>query len=135
MRAEIAVRPKLAEEGFAQCLRLLLRLRVRLLDLGRATLGYRSRQGYRRFGRKAEGYEEGWIVDVDLNFLAMRVERRLKREREVQRKQALVVMERSVLRRFERKSVGIADMNEGEVIELFSELIFTSVSGLSSSAE
>ena len=47
-----------------------------------------------RFGGKTEGNEEGRIVDVDLYLLAMRVERRRKRQGEVEREQALVVIER-----------------------------------------
>jgi hypothetical protein len=39
--------------------------------------------------------------------LAVRIDRLLERQREVEREQALVVVERIVLRRFERKIVAV----------------------------
>src|SRR4029078_7993831 len=89
LRAEIAVRPELTEKGLAQGLRVLLRFGVRLLDLGAAALDRGTGQFHPRFSGEAAGDEEGWIVHIDLNVLAARVERLLKRQREVQREQAL----------------------------------------------
>ena len=80
LRAEIAVRSQLTEKGFAQRLRILLRFGIGLLDLGGAAFDRTAGQFHRRFGGEAEGDEEGRIVDVDLNLLAVRIDRLLERE-------------------------------------------------------
>src|SRR6476660_1478671 len=122
LRAKIAVRSQLTKKGFAQRLRIFLRFGVRLLDLGGAALDRVARQFHRRFGGEAEGYEEGRVVDVDLNLLVVRIERLFEGKREMEREQALVVIQRIVLRRLQRKIAAIPDMDEGEIVKVLERL-------------
>jgi hypothetical protein len=122
LRAKIAVGSQLTEKGLAQRFRIFLRFWVWLLDLRRAAFDGVARQFRRGFGGKSEGDEEGRIVDVDLDLLALRINRLLEGQREVEREQALVVVERIVLRRLLRQIVPIPDMNECEVIEVLERL-------------
>ena len=108
--AKIAVRSELTEKGFAERLRVFLCFGVRPLDLRGAAFDAVTGQFHRRLGGKAEGDEEGWIVDVDPNLLAMRIKWLLERQPQVEREQALVVVERIVLGRLQRKIVAIPDM-------------------------
>ena len=103
LSAEIAVRSELTEECLTQRLRLFVSFGIGLLDLRRAAFDGVARQFHRGFGGKSEGDEEGRIVDVDLDLLALRIKRLLEGQREVEREQALVVVERIVLRRFQRQ--------------------------------
>src|SRR5262249_12712638 len=118
LRAEIAIRPELTEKGFAQRLRILLRVWIRFLDFRGAALDRVSGQFHGRLGGEAEGNEEGGIVDVNVHRLLVSVEWLLKRQREVKREQPLVVVERIVLRGFEWKIFALPDMHEGEVVEI-----------------
>src|SRR5262245_38252414 len=119
LRAEIAVWPELTEKGLAQRLRVLLRIWVRLLDLRRAAFDVVARQFHWHLGGEAEGDEEGGIVDVNVHRLLVSVDWLGERQREVKRKQPLVVVERIVLRGFEWKIFVLPDMHEAEVVEIF----------------
>src|SRR6478609_6643312 len=118
LRAEIGVWPKLTEKGLAQRLSIFRRFWVWLLDLRGAASDRRARQFHRRLGGKAEGDEEGRVIDIHIHRLAVGILRLLERQREVEREQALVVVERIILRRLQRKIVAVPDMDEGEIIEL-----------------
>src|SRR6478752_8892165 len=85
LRAEIGIWPELTEKGLAQRLRIFLRFWVWLLDLRSAAFDGLARQFHRGFGGKSEGDEEGRIVDVDLDLLALRIKRLLEGQREVER--------------------------------------------------
>jgi hypothetical protein len=65
-----------------------------------------------------EGDEERRVIDIHVHRLAVGILRLLEREREVEREQTLVVVERIILRRLQRKIVAVPDMDEGEIIEL-----------------
>jgi len=110
LRAEIAVWPELTEKGLAQRLRVLLRIWVRLLDLRRAAFDVVARQFHWHLGGEAEGDEEGGIVDVNVHRLLVSVDWLGERQREVKRKQPLVVVERIVLRGFEWKIFVLPDI-------------------------
>jgi hypothetical protein len=116
--SEIAVRPELTEKGFAQGFGVFFAAGVGLLDLRGTALGRVSRHFHRGLVGEAEGHEEGRIVDVDRHGLATRIERRHERQGEMQREQALVVVERIVLRRLEGQIVRIADMHIGKIVEV-----------------
>ena len=100
--AKIAVRSELAEKGLAQSLGIFLCFGLRPFDLRGAAFDAVTGQFHRGFAGKAEGNKEGRIVHIDLNLLAMHV-KRLEWQRQVEREQALVVVERIVLGRLERK--------------------------------
>src|SRR4029078_2985028 len=93
LRSEIGVRPELAEEGFGQGLVVGSGVWVRQDDVRSAAFVVRAGQGDRLLGGKAESYEEGGIIDIDLHRLAVRIDRLLERQREVQRENALVVID------------------------------------------
>src|SRR6185437_8855059 len=89
LRSEIGVRPELAEEGFSQGLVVCRGVWVRQDDVGSAAFGVRAGQGDRLLGGKAESYVEGRVIDVDLHRLAVRIDRLVERQREVQRENVL----------------------------------------------
>ena len=64
LRSEIRVRSELGEEGFGQGLGVGSGLWIRNNDLGVAAFGVRARERDGLLGGKAEGDEEGGIVDI-----------------------------------------------------------------------
>src|SRR5215467_3369200 len=93
LRSEIGVGPELTEEGLGQGLGVGGSLWIRQSDVGGAAFGVRASEGDRFLGGEAESYEEGGIIDIDLHWLAMRIDRLLERQRKVQREHVLVVVD------------------------------------------
>src|SRR5215470_16150022 len=96
----------------------LFQLRYRASDLRRATFNRVARQFYRRLGGKAKGNKERRIIHVDSNLLVAHIERLVERQRQVKREDALVAVEPIVLRWLQGKFIAVADMDEGEIVEV-----------------
>jgi hypothetical protein len=116
--------PKLAEERLGQGLGIRRRIGIGQRDVGAAAFSVGAGQCDRLLGGKAEGDEEGRIIDIDLHRLAVRIDRRLERQGEVQGEQGFVVVHPIVDGRLqlEKLVVFALVMHEGEIVEVLERL-------------
>src|SRR5690242_508829 len=85
LRSEIRVRSELSEEGFGQGLGVGSSLWIGNNDLGIAAFGIRPRERDGLLGGETKSNEEGRIVDIYRHRLAVRIDRLLQRQGEVER--------------------------------------------------